>query len=33
MPTFMAQPKVEQLCQFPGLVNDRLACILRDEYL
>lgn len=33
MPTFMALPKVEQLCQFLGLVNDRLAYILRDEYL
>jgi len=33
MPTLMALPKVEQLRQFPSLVNDRLACILWDEYL
>jgi hypothetical protein len=33
MPTFMALPKVEQSRRFPSLVNDRLTCILWDEYL
>lgn len=33
MPTFVALPKVEHLRQFPGRLNDRLVCILRDEYL